>query len=626
MRYATVCSGIEAPSQAWHPLGWTPVFFSEIEKHPSRVLKHRYPHVPNHGDMTKFRDWPDHAIDLLCGGTPCQGFSIAGLRGGLDDDRSQLSLVFAQIARRYRPKILIWENVPGVLSSDEGRDFGTFLGLLAGRRVTVPRGGWQNAGVIPGYERAYGLAWRIIDAQFARSSSHPRAVPQRRRRVFVTGYLGDWRRAAAILLERESLCWNPPPRREAGQGAAPTIASRPTGGGGLGTDFDCDGGLIPTVANPLTARMVKGVNTTMDEGQTMVAQAFKPSHFTRGKDGAPSAAAFALSADADKGDQDQLVIAIQGAATRLIGGDGGIVGALAADAGAHQQNYIAFSSKDHGADAGGQVAIAFDARQSGVIQYGEKTGPLDTHGYTMAVAFPSETFNMDGVTHGESPDASQDKAYSRALLRRVREEIGEDAFVQWGLGILLSIHPSQVLQSPLHGQEFRQEAQSGSGVDGFSSPRETDNAPWTVRAMREAERLGRSPPGPQLSEQCSVELGAYLSGLPHQGTPPAWFLRDLWTASEGLGILQQALHTAQEMGRPARHESKPAQTTWAVRRLTPLEATRLQGFPDDFWDGLNIADGPKYKMLGNSMSTNVMTWLGERIALVLATRPETSHM
>ena len=248
MRYGSVCSGIEAATKAWHVLGWEPSFFSEIEAFPSAVLQHHYPSVPNLGDMTKFEEWPDHAIDLLVGGTPCQSFSVAGLRGGLDDARGNLMLTYGAIARRYRPRWLVWENVPGVLSSDGGRDFASLLGLLSGRRVQVPADGWRNAGIVEGYKGAYGLAWRVLDAQYVRVDGFEHAVPQRRRRVFVVGYSGDWRRAAAVLFEPEGLRGDSAPRRQAGKRAATTISSRPSGGGGLGTDFDLDGGLVVDAA------------------------------------------------------------------------------------------------------------------------------------------------------------------------------------------------------------------------------------------------------------------------------------------------------------------------------------------------------------------------------------------
>jgi DNA (cytosine-5)-methyltransferase 1 len=200
MRYGSVCSGIEAATQAWHGLRWEPAFFSDIEKFPVAVLQHHYPDVPCHGDFTDITEDEYGAIDLLVGGTPCQSFSVAGLRGGMDDDRGNLALEFIRLAQRKRPQWLVWENVPGVLSSNGGRDFGSFLGALA--------------------EIGYGFAYRVLDAQYF-------GVAQRRRRVFVVGYLGDWRRAAAVLFERESLSGNPAPSREKGEKIAPAVTTGP---------------------------------------------------------------------------------------------------------------------------------------------------------------------------------------------------------------------------------------------------------------------------------------------------------------------------------------------------------------------------------------------------------------
>lgn len=202
MRYGSVCSGVEAATVAWHPLGWEPQWFSEIEKFPSAVLQHHYPDVPNYGDMTKFKEWPDdRTIELLVGGTPCQSFSVAGLRKGLADPRGNLMLTYLAIAAQHRPRWLVWENVPGVLSSNRGRDFGTFIGALG--------------------KLGYGFAYRVLDAQYF-------GVAQRRRRVFVVGHSGDWKRAAAVLFERESLSGNPAPSREEGEKVAPST----TGGTG----------------------------------------------------------------------------------------------------------------------------------------------------------------------------------------------------------------------------------------------------------------------------------------------------------------------------------------------------------------------------------------------------------
>ena len=197
-------SGIEAATVAWHPLGWTAAAYSEIEKFPSQVLAHHYPDVPNVGDMTKFKEWNIGPIDLLVGGTPCQSFSVAGLRKGLDDPRGNLMLTFLAIADQYRPRWLVWENVPGVLSSNGGKDFGTFLGALG--------------------ELGYGFAYRILDAQYF-------GVAQRRRRVFVVGYLGDWRAAAAVLFERHSLSGDSAPSREKRKEVAASVGDgTPVGG------------------------------------------------------------------------------------------------------------------------------------------------------------------------------------------------------------------------------------------------------------------------------------------------------------------------------------------------------------------------------------------------------------
>lgn len=208
LRYLSVCSGIEAATVAWHPLGWRAAAFAEVEAFPAAVLAHHYPQVLNRGDMTQFKDWPDDAgIDLLVGGTPCQSFSVAGLRRGLDDPRGNLALVYLALAERYRPRWLVWENVPGVLSSGGGRDFGAILGALG--------------------QLGYGWAYRVLDAQFF-------GVPQRRRRVFLVGHLGGWGAAAAVLFEPEGLRGNPPPRRETGEDVAPPLAGVTNGGGGNG--------------------------------------------------------------------------------------------------------------------------------------------------------------------------------------------------------------------------------------------------------------------------------------------------------------------------------------------------------------------------------------------------------
>lgn len=256
--YGSVCSGIEAASVAWAPLGWRCAFVSEIDAFPQAVLRHHYgvntlgyglsrrsrhdrrPGAPwNFGDFTTIRTRTLRrlhvpALDVLVGGTPCQAFSIAGDRAGLDDPRGNLTLEFLVLVRRLRPRWIVWENVPGVLSIDEGRVFGTFLGALG--------------------QFGYGLAYRVLDAQFFR-------VPQRRRRVFVVGHLGAWQPAAAVLFEAESLHRDTPPRRKAREGVARPLGACAPGGSGYRNDADTAENLV---AHPLLAKGHCSFDSTLE--------------------------------------------------------------------------------------------------------------------------------------------------------------------------------------------------------------------------------------------------------------------------------------------------------------------------------------------------------------------------
>lgn len=175
MHFGTLCSGIDGAAVAWLPLGWNHVFCAEVDPFCCALLAHHYPSVPNYGDITKIETTP--AIDVLVAGTPCQSFSITGNRQGLDDDRGKLALSLSRIASASRPRWIVWENVPGVLSSNGGKDFGAFLWSLA--------------------ELGYGLAYRVLDADYF-------GVPQSRRRVFVVGCHAGWQRAAAVLFDGDA--------------------------------------------------------------------------------------------------------------------------------------------------------------------------------------------------------------------------------------------------------------------------------------------------------------------------------------------------------------------------------------------------------------------------------------
>lgn len=216
MRYLSLCSGIEAASEAWKHLNWNAVGFSEIEPFCCELLRQRYPQVPNLGDMREIDGEKYHGtVELVVGGTPCQDFSIAGKRAGLQGERSGLAMQYVALVSQIRPRWLVWENVPGAMSTGDGRDFGCFLKELD--------------------KLGYGLCWRILDAQYF-------GVPQRRRRIFLVGYLGDWRPAAAVLFEPESLCGDTAPRRKTGTDVAGTLKG---GSGNRGWETGCECTYIP---------------------------------------------------------------------------------------------------------------------------------------------------------------------------------------------------------------------------------------------------------------------------------------------------------------------------------------------------------------------------------------------
>lgn len=311
LRYGSVCSGIEAASMAWEPLGMEPAWFAEIELFPSAVLAHHWPQVDNLGDMTtiakKIMLDQVEAPDVLVGGTPCQAFSVAGLRQGLEDSRGQLTIKFVELAnaiddaRRREEKeeaIVVWENVPGVFS-DKSNAFGCFLAALVGEEHELQPAGkkWTNAGVVYGPQRA--AAWRVLDAQYF-------GVPQRRRRVFLVASAREGFDPGAVLFESESLrrdfapsrkkkqdvaaqtenctgvCCQPDDSREGVSrwpaDVASTLAANYGNKMGL-DDQHVNGGCPlfvhrfthpPEIANILTARMYKGTNSDLSEGQSLV--------------------------------------------------------------------------------------------------------------------------------------------------------------------------------------------------------------------------------------------------------------------------------------------------------------------------------------------------------------------
>ena len=416
-----MCSGIEAATVAWHPLGWEAAGFAEIEAFPAAVLAHHYPAVRNYGDMTKHKEWDLGAIDLLVGGTPCQSFSVAGLRKGLDDPRGNLMLTYLAIADQHRPRWLVWENVPGVLSSNGGKDFGTFLGALA--------------------ELGYGFAYRVLDAQYF-------GVAQRRRRVFVVGYLGDWRPAAAVLFEPESLRGDTAPSREAGQTVAGTFKAR-ANSGGWNSDVDLAAG---NYMQPVAARMV-AFGEYVDDG---TASAMKARDYKDATDlvaqpipinsmnamRSPHADA---STGCGVGDEGEAMFTLTKGnhhavaqpmafaqntrdEVRWVNGDGQIVGALAAEAGMKQTSYVAQ-----------QIAPTLTASNdpSRSPQSTEITNQVAAvHAASMAVrrltpvecerlqGFPDNYTNIPWRKADQSPDGPRYKALGNSMAVPVMHWIG----------------------------------------------------------------------------------------------------------------------------------------------------------------------------------------------------------
>jgi DNA (cytosine-5)-methyltransferase 1 len=392
-RFLSVCSGIEAASAAWEPLGWKALAFAEIEPFPRAVLTHHYPDTPLHGDFTLLRDEPFIVdADVLVGGTPCQAFSIAGLRKSLDDDRGNLSLEFVRLANAIddlrraagkRDAFICWENVPGVLSVADNA-FGTFLGGLVGSESPiVPDGGWPSAGLVVGPRRT--AAWRVLDAQFF-------GVPQRRRRVFVLarGHSRGWQCADALLSIGHSLSGHPAPRREAGQRVAPCLESGANSSGGTrppGTTVDTAECLIPSTGETSHCLNAGGMGRQDYETETLIAHTLRGEGFDAGEGGT------------GRGTPLVPVAFVQNSRDEVrVFGDGNSVGALAAEPGAKQQCYIAFTAKDHGADAmedcsptlragghskshanaGVMPAVAFQTSQSGVREV-EAHATLDSN-------------------------------------------------------------------------------------------------------------------------------------------------------------------------------------------------------------------------------------------------------
>ena len=516
--FFSVCSGIEAATVAWTPLGWKCVGVSEIEKFPSAVLGHHYPDVKNHGDFTTIDVKTLPRVDILCGGTPCQAFSVAGLRRSLDDARGNLSLSFVRLAHELSDnnglRNAVWENVPGVLSTKDNA-FGCFLGALVGADDAVPPPAgrrWPDEGMVSGPKGR--AAWSVLDAQYF-------GLAQRRKRVILVADFGNGADPAAVLLEFHGLSRNPPTRGEAGKDIAPTISARTKGGGGLGTDFDLDGGVIEAQAWSI---MPQNSGKDYKARPVDVSQLLMAGGPTGGNQGgdyiqqpiyAPEIARCVATREGSSQDYETTTMV-------AVGVTGDIAHTLKAEGADASEDgtvggtpIIAFSSKDYGGDA------SFDL--SPTLRAGGHSGSHANAGVMPAIAF----------------------------VQNSRDEVRL------------------------------------MGGDG--------------------QIVGALAAEPGAKQQC------YVATHPAIGT-------DVFNG-------QLTGDVAATMGTrgSSTNASGPTVLTSAVRRLTPTECERLQGFPDGYtdipWRGKPTSpDGPRYKALGNSWAVPKFTWLGRRIAMHMPAR------
>lgn len=423
--YGSVCSGIEAASVAWEPLGWRPKFFSEIEAFPSAVLAHHYGSnmpgeplakngVPNYGDFTKIEAGAG-PIDLLVGGTPCQSFSVAGKRLGLDDPRGNLALEYLSLARRLRARWIVWENVPGVLSSVTDEEDGE-SDLRSGFEGREAGDEWIEESDFATFlsfvrECGYGFAYRVLDAQYVRVDGFARAVPQRRRRVFLVGYLGDWRRAAAILLEPEGLRGDPAPRREAGKGVAGTIDASAARGRGAGVNPGMiteafGGGNCSGPRDVATALTAHGHRIDF-EVETFVAHTLRGDGFDASEDGS------------GRGTPIVPVVAPDTAATLTRGAESAGKGGYAGRRQEDDHNIIAFMPTES-FSSGENINVSPTLRVgSGIAERGEPPAvAFDMRGREGGAQFegPHDTANIRAASGGSSHSCIAERWAVRRLM------------------------------------------------------------------------------------------------------------------------------------------------------------------------------------------------------------------
>jgi len=576
MRYVSLFAGIEAASQAWHHMGWEPVAFADIDAFPSAVLAHHYPDVPNLGNVEGV-DWSEYKgkAEVVVGGSPCQSFSVAGKRLGMDDPRGNLALEFIRAVAEIQPTWFVFENVPGLLSSDGGRDFGIFLGEVA--------------------KIGYGFAYRVLDSQFF-------GVPQRRRRVFVVGHIGgDWRSAASVLFERESLQGHSKESKaqrkaiteyigtstsqqgESGRRVIPKITGtldKECGGNKLTVQTAASGHLIPeTKPADDFAPTERGIFRKSRRAQT------NTDCETWVKDDVTN-----TLNTFDLGDTRTTQIIREPIAfeqnQRSEVRETGVAGPIKAEKGSNNQTFIAQTTV-HDVDSGKESDVAR------TLVGDHQSRIADTSSVAVEQTKVYENHPSDGrVTEVDiMPTITAKAGTGGGNLPLVKEPVHSfDSTFGANSNVFEDVSPTLKVGTNSGAGSPPAVAQKTIGFD------------WKNVSQTNFDEKNSGAP---VTAEGGLAVG-------HPVVSPTLTSYNLDSRSpqsaELTAIVGKVLEASKHM---------------AVRRLTPLECERLQGFPDNYtqisWRGKapeDCPDGPRYKALGNSMAVPVMRWIGEGIQVV----------
>ena len=699
MNYGSVCSGVEAASLAWQGLGWKPVFFSEVEPFPAAVLMQRFGAtkplrpldpaqasdekdrktrlswqkqiaelpdggtIPNLGDFTLIKkDDYNGQIDLIVGGTPCQDLSIAGKRLGFDGKRSVLALDFVRLCFETGTRWVCWENVPATLSSNNGKDFARFLSLLCGWEVPVPSKGWGKAGIVTNAPGHFGLAFRVLDAQYTRVEQFPRAVPQRRKRLFLVGYLDSWKYPCKVLFDREMCGGNTPPSRTKGQ----------TAPGGAEGSIDSAKSIRMRSGKPgggKGALIGDNLSHTLATGndQTIVAFSKENADSAVWWNGGDKADTLTCTSDRqlmpDKGrlqcvvepdvdeiqclDMRQVEVHDKGVSPTLIATDykGGkaVVGERSCYENHPQDSRIrpvdvAQAITARMGTGGGNLPIIKEAETIGFIKndaggelqrYWNEIFPTIRASVTPAIV-SREIFALDSVASNAMKSSNPNSGVHPVDVAKTVDTSNPDPGKnQGGIAVVECFNVSfcdanGVRKDRPNGGLYVTEAEISKTVTAGGPNAETVVIALDGDKIKPGERSGGSGMGVSESGVMYTQTAGDVHAVAYEEPMGIDQYNGDVTgkASSTLGV-NCGMSTGRN-GVIEKAEVTPQISTQAtVRRLLPVECERLMGFPDNHtriaWKGKSeedCPDAPRYKACGNSMAVNCMMWLGERIDAV----------